>query len=211
MRKYITVIAAAAIFVSLYSYTLGSEYSRPPADKSGKTVISFDFDKQSGRASNQFAVWVEDEGGKLVKTLYATRFTAKGGYKNRPDSIPLWVEKSGLASMNQSEIDVISGATPQAGTLYYVWDLTDKDANKVAPGKYRFFVEGSTRWKNRVLYAGVITIGGGQDTVSATAQFFFEASDNQPALSENAPENSMIKKVSATFAPEKKVLSMCLR
>ena len=53
--------------------------------------VTLDFEKQSGYATNQFAVWVEDSQGNLLQTLYATRFTAGGGYRDRPDAIPQWI------------------------------------------------------------------------------------------------------------------------
>jgi hypothetical protein len=169
---------------------------------SGEVIIVFNYEKQSGSASNQFAVWIEDMKGNLIKTLYATRFTANGGYKNRPDSIALWVEKSGLASMSKSEVDAISSATPKAGELSYAWDLTDTNGEIVSTGEYKFFVEGTLRWKNRVYYSGVIKISNKPSTVWAEAEFIYEDADRQPALSGESPENSMISEVTASFIPK---------
>lgn len=171
-----------------------------PEPAVGELVVTFDYEKQSGHASNQFTVWIEDADGNFVKTLYATRFTANGGYQNRPDSIPMWVSKSGLASMSKPEVDAITSATPKAGELSYTWDLT-ANGNAVPPGEYRFFVEGSLRWKNRVLYSGAVEIGDDPVTTQADVQFFFEANDKQPALSDAAPETAMIGAVSASFSP----------
>jgi len=41
----------------------------------GTLEISFDFKRQGTIASNQYAVWIEDDKGKLIKTLYVTRYT----------------------------------------------------------------------------------------------------------------------------------------
>jgi len=103
--------------------------------------------------------------------------------------------------MQKSEVDAIVGATPKSGTLSYTWDLTDANGETVLPGEYRFFVEGSLRWKNRVMYSGVITIGNTSVTVETDAEFFYEASDNQPALSDKSPDNFMITTVTANFVP----------
>jgi hypothetical protein len=170
---------------------------------SGEIVITFDYEKQSGSASNQFAVWIENMDGQLVKTLYATRYTANGGYKDRPDSIAVWVEKSDLASMQKSDVDAITGATPKAGSLSYTWDLTDADGVLVSPDKYFFMVEGTLRWKNYVLYSGVIDVSAAAVTVTADAEFFYETSDRYDALTDNSPENSMISFVTASFVPIK--------
>ena len=168
---------------------------------SGEVTISFDYEKQSGYASNQFAVWIEDTDGKYIKTLYATRYTASGGYKDRPDSIALWVKKSNLASMKKSEVDAITSAMPSTGNLSYVWDLTGTYNEKVSPGEYKFFVEGTLRWKNYVLYSGVIAISDNPATVQTDAKFVYEASDGQAALTSDSPENNMIGAVTASFAP----------
>ena len=167
----------------------------------GEVVITLDYEKQSGSASNQYAVWIEDIDGNLIKTLYATRYTANGGYRNRPDSIAIWVEKSALDSMSSSEVDAISGATPKAGAQAYTWDLTDKDGGAVPPGDYKFFVEGTLRWKNYVLYSGVIPIGGVPAEILADAEFIYEGSDRYDALTKDSPENNMITAVIAAFTP----------
>ena len=167
----------------------------------GEVVITLDYEKQSGSASNQYAVWIEDIDGNLIKTLYATRYTANGGYRNRPDSIAIWVEKSALDSMSSSEVDAISGATPKAGAQAYTWDLTDKDGDAVPPGDYKFFVEGTLRWKNYVLYSGVIPVGDVPAEVLADAEYIYEGSDRYSALTEDSPENNMITAVIAAFTP----------
>ena len=175
--------------------------SAPVAAASGELVISFDFVRQSGSASNQFAVWVEDMGGNLVRTLYATGYTANGGYRDRPDSIAIWVEKSGLSDMPKAEVDTITGATPRAGSLSYTWDLTGADGAAVLQGEYMFFVEGTLRWRNFVLYSGIIEIGNNPVTVHADAEYTYESSGRNNALTVNSPENDMIGLVTATFTP----------
>ena len=200
MRK-ISLLAAVLSLAILSACSGNDGKPEPPAPEPGALTVTFDFEKQSGYASNQFAVWIEDMEGNLIKTLYATKFTANGGYKNRPNSLSLWVEKSGLASMTKSEVDAVSGATPKAGAVFYAWDLTDQNGGSVTPGEYRFIVEGSLRWKNRVLYTGVVDVSGGAAAVQGNAEYIYEASDEQPALSENAAESNMIGAVTAIWEP----------
>ena len=96
-----------------------------PGAISGEIVVTFNYEKQSGSASNQFAVWVEDMAGNYINTLYATKWTADGGHTRRPDSLAMWVEKSNIASMPDYYIDAISGATPRtSGSQSYTWNLT---------------------------------------------------------------------------------------
>ena len=172
-----------------------------PESTPGRVIISFEYVGQSGSASNQFAVWIEDMDGNYLQTVFATLWTANGGFGSRPDSIALWVEKSGIASMPSYYVDAVSGATPQTGEFSCVWNLADIDGKTVAPGEYRFFVEGTLRWKNYVLYSGVIEIGDDPATVQANAEYVYEGSSNQPALTNDSHENAMIGMVTASFIP----------
>ena len=167
----------------------------------GLLTVSFNYEKQSGSASNQFAVWIEDAGGNYIQTLYVTQWTANGGYKNRPDSISTWVRKSGLADMPKSEVDAISGATPKTGSFVYTWDLTDAEGREVPPGGYTVRAEGTLRWKNYVLFTGSFTIGDASVDFAVTPEYHYESSGNYAALSAESPENKMIGSVSAHFEP----------
>ena len=158
--------------------------------------VTFDFKRQSGSASNQFAVWIEDLDGSLVKTLYATEYTAEGGWEVRPDSLAAWVRKA----MGVSDFDAVATATPKSGEVSVAWDLKDEQGNAVPPGTYRFVVEGTLRWKNYVLYSGEIAIGGGNAVVQAEPEFFFAGDGRQPALGESAPECGMITSVQAAYS-----------
>jgi len=178
-----------------------------PAPTTGEVTISFDYIGQSGWASNQFAVWIEDMNGNYIRTLYSTRWTAAGGFRTRPMSIPTWVERSRLANMQPLEVDAIAGATPQSGILKYTWDLTDTSGNVVPPGKYQFMIEGSLRWGNRVLHSGIIDISSGRAYAQTEAKFIFDASDEHAALDMNSPETNMITSVNAVFVPCNSALS----
>jgi hypothetical protein len=79
--------------------------------------------------------------------------------------------------------------------------LTDKNGDAVVPGEYMFFVEGTLRWRNYVIYSGIITIGDEPATVVADVEFVYTASDGQAALTDKSPENVMIGAVSASFIP----------
>ena len=201
--KGIALVCIVVLALVVYIFAKGdvpvSSFVGEYDEASEGLVITFDFVSQSGYASNQFAVWIEDYEGNFVKTLYATRYTANGGYRNRPDSIPTWVRKSNLADMSKTEVDAITSATPRSGTLSYLWDMTDKDGVPVPSGEYKFFVEGSLRWKNRVLYSGVVDIGSISTRIELELERFYESDSNQAALTPNSIENSMISGVFANF------------
>ena len=81
MRHTSRHLIALALALILLAGCAPSKTTLAPAEENGRMTISFDYAKQSGYAANQFAVWVEDANGALIKTLYATRFTVKGGYQ----------------------------------------------------------------------------------------------------------------------------------
>ena len=84
--------------------------------------ISFDFSRMTTGASDQTAVWVEDEDGNIIKTIYVSGFTGAGrGYKKRKDAVPHWV----TAADPDKQIDAVSSATLQTGRQSFVWDLTN--------------------------------------------------------------------------------------
>ena len=78
----------------------------------------------------QFAVWLEDEQGRYIRTLYVTQkasgiswiFAPKEG---RPESLPVWYHASKHASKktaassssDKKEIDAVTSATPKGGLV----------------------------------------------------------------------------------------------
>ena len=198
MKKVILVLT-----VLMAAMLLISGCAEPAAAQKDSDIVSvsFNFEKQQGYASNQFAVWVEDMDGNLVKTLYATKFTAKGGFEQRPDALPVWVARAGLAQ--GANVDAVTGATPKTGEVSFVWDLTDANGARVADGTYKFFVEGTLRWKNQVLYTGEITLDGNATKSEATAEYTYAESTDAPALTAESVENAMISSVVAKYIPLK--------
>jgi hypothetical protein len=121
--------------------------------------ISFIYQRGTTIASNQLAVWVENEEGEVVKTLLVTDFTAgRRGYRNRAMSLPVWVAAADPESMTDEEIDMVSGATPGQGELVYFWDFTNQLGERVPDGVYTVHVEGTFYWESDVLYSMVIDI-----------------------------------------------------
>ena len=93
MKKYFIAMMAAMLL------------SMPTMAQKGKAKsleVSFNYQKQAGPGSNQYAVWIENEKGEVVKTLFVTSFTTKGrvrgneqpmrGYVKRPNCVPTWVK-----------------------------------------------------------------------------------------------------------------------
>jgi hypothetical protein len=187
MKRTVFLLLAMTIGAGLTAQTAAS-----PAPS--RVEISFVYTRQSGAASNQFALWIEDAGGTLVKTLYATRYTANGGWKVRSQSIPQWVQKSHISSMSAAQIDAFTSATPRAGTLTYIWDGTDSRGAKVPAGEYRVFLEASLRWGNRVVYSA--SVSGTDTNAPVIVRYYDENAELADAKVPN--ERSMIGSVKVT-------------
>jgi hypothetical protein len=187
----IRVAMLISLAINASSVTAGQDATNPAAALSPRVEIVFAYQRQQGKASNQFAVWIEDASGKFIKTLYATRFTASGGWKRRPQSLPVWVNASQLIKRDSNEVDAITGATPLGGKLAYVWDCKNDEGLAVPPGEYRYLVEANLRWTSMVLYRGTIRIGESTQHSLATSGF----------SGGNAQEREMITQVAATYYP----------
>ena len=122
--------------------------------------ISFVFNRMPTIASNQFAAWIENSDGEVIRTLYVTDFTAKRrGYEKRNMSLPSWVSAADPAGMTDEELDTVSGATPASGQQKFVWNLTDVKGNQVPDGIYTVKIEGSLYWEDNILYTAEIDLG----------------------------------------------------
>jgi hypothetical protein len=170
MKKTVIILSFVCILLTVF-VLITAFFPVNVSAQTSRVEVSFVFTKQSGFASNQFAVWIEDTQGRYIKTLYATRFTAAGGWQRRDLSLAQWVKKSNLAGMNKVQVDAITGPTPKNGNRSYVWDGTDSTGRSLPAGEYRVFVEGTLRNENYVLYTAAIKLGE-RGQVNAQAQYF---------------------------------------
>lgn len=159
-----------------------------------KVEVSFDYTRMSTHASNQIAVWVEDESGRFIKTIYVSDFTAaRRGYENREDALNHWVMAADPAAMSDDEIDAISSATPQTGNIRFEWDLTDEAGNRVSDGRYFIKAEGTLYWSSNVLYTGEIALPG---TTSGEIEVLMERSEPDNTDNEDMIQNMRMEVVS---------------
>lgn len=138
---------------------------------SGEVEITFAFTDTESYASNQYAVWVEDEAGAVIKTIFISAFAGSGSPQN---PLPYMGEKLDPESQ---PIDAVTGATPQFGEQRYVWDLTDDGGSGVPAGNYNVIIEGGMYVDNSVVYTVPITIGG--DEMEATGNPEYTSDDEQ--------------------------------
>ncbi len=184
MKNNVRVLSVAILF-----FLLGGEAFA----KSGVVTVSYTLSRKQGWASNQIAVWIEDDKGNFVKTLFATNYMAKRkGFKARPMMCPEWVKAADLHNLPQAQIDAVSGPTQKPGNISLEWDCTDAKGNPVAPGVYVYKIEGSIYWENRVLWTGKISVGNKPDSSAAAAVY----------TPETAPKKGQIlADVAAKFTP----------
>ncbi len=127
--------------------------------------ITFNYQCQQGPGSNQYAVWIENEKGQVVKTLFVTSFTAKGrtrgnekpmrGYIKRPACVPTWVKAAKANELSDRQLDAFTGATPQtSGTQVFTWNFTDQEGKAVKNGIYKVFVEATLFNASTITYSG---------------------------------------------------------
>ena len=138
------------------------------AQKKGKVnslEVSFNYQKQPGAGSNQYAIWIENEKGEFVKTLFVTAYTSKGrarggekaqrGYIVRPTCVPTWVKTSKAEEKTDEQLDAVTGATPQnSGIQTLTWDFTDEQGKTVAQGTYKVKVEATLYFESDIIYTG---------------------------------------------------------
>lgn len=174
-----------ALFVVLFSLAAVAGFSQAAIGDVKAVDIELTYTRLGGYGSNQYAVWVETETGAYVKTVYVTKFTARTGWKTRPDSLPEWVRASGVASLDAKAVDAMTGATPKQGTVRHTWDFTDASGKKVPAGNYVLRIEATTRWKNKIDYYARV----GKDGKIAV---------ERRTVGDNAAESEMIKDVRVT-------------
>ena len=154
------------------------EQARPKV-KAQTLEVSFDYQRQAGPGSNQYAVWIENEKGEVVKTLFVTSYTTKGrarggerlrvgeqssgmqpkrGYIVRPACVPTWVKTVKADEKTDQQLDAVTGATPQAGgTQTFTWDFTDEQGKAVPQGNYKVVVEATLFFDSDLIYSGTFS------------------------------------------------------
>jgi hypothetical protein len=124
-------------------------------------TVTYSWTKIKSFGSNQLAVWIEDEAGNHVATLFATKYTAQGGYKKREVSLSEWTNKFDIKNSSKEEIDAISGATPSTGIQTLVWNGKDKKGKAVVAGTYVVRMEANIKNEDKEFCKAKIKIGSG--------------------------------------------------
>jgi hypothetical protein len=142
--------------------------------------VSFNYQRQAGPGSNQYAVWIENEKGNVVKTLFVTSYTTKGrarggekpkrGYIVRPACVPTWVKTVKADEKTDQQLDAVTGATPQAGgTQTFTWDFTDEQGKAVPQGDYKVVVEATLFFDSDIIYSGTFSTKDKEGDIKLTS------------------------------------------
>ena len=164
MKQWITFILAAML-------TCLPNMAGPKKKKTSKATtleVSFNYQRQDGPGSNQYAVWIENEKGEMVKTLFVTSYTTKGrtrgseqpvrGYIKRPACVPTWVRTAKADDLTDLQLDAFTGATPKSsGMQTFTWDFTDQQGKAVPQGNYRVVVEATLFNASTITYKGLFS------------------------------------------------------
>ena len=180
MKKILTAIIVAGL-LAIPSVALNSQSEDGLAKRASSLEVSFNYQRQAGPGSNQYAVWIESEKGEVVKTLFVTSFTTKGrtrgneqpmrGYIKRPACVPAWVKASKANDLSDQQLDAFTGATPQVGgTQTFTWDFTDQEGKTVKKGTYKVFVEATLFNASTIMYSGTFSTKDKPGSITLTSQ-----------------------------------------
>jgi hypothetical protein len=136
------------------------------------------------------AVWLENEGGELVKTLFASTELAQGAFTVEGDICPDWIKKSHWEKASQAAVDAVSGPTPTAGSGSFSFDLKKLG---ILPGVYVVCMQVHIHDNYNILYKGTIRVG--QEPAEAQVEVSYS-----PAKYAGAED--LVRDVSARFTPE---------
>lgn len=186
MKRILSLVFVACMLFSASSY----------AQNISSVEVSFNYERQDGPGSNQYAIWVENVQGEVVRTLFVTSYTTKGrargneelvrGYIKRPNCVPTWVKAVKANDLSDEEVDVFTGATPKTnGIQTFTWDLKDQQGNIVPNGNYKIFVEATLFFKSIVTYeASFSTEDNKESNLTFTKTLTEEDKDHKGMISE---------------------------
>ena len=177
--NFLIIAALAAMLLAIPAMV---QSKKGEAAKRAQTLeVSFDYQRQAGPGSNQYAVWIENEKGNVVKTLFVTSYTTKGrarggeqpkrGYIVRPACVPTWVKTVKADEKTDQQLDAVTGATPQAsGVQTFTWDFTDQQGKAVPQGTYKVFVEATLFNNSVILYSGSFSTKNKAGNITLTSK-----------------------------------------
>jgi hypothetical protein len=106
----------------------------------------------------QVAVWVEDDKGNFIRTLYVSGFS--GNAQQAQVVLPDYADAS-----NYKDADAVTGASIDVGDHVYAWDLKNASGADVKKGGYTIKVEANWWPSGKYeLSAATVQVGDGPAT-----------------------------------------------
>ncbi len=119
--------------------------------------MKFTFNILMAEKGCQIAIWLVDDQGVFVDTVYVTKKVAKKGLGNKSGKLdsklrgprlsvlPVWAHQRGVdyggnnfyPTKDRPLIDAISSATPKSGKFTWLW----QPQKILKPGKYYYYIE----------------------------------------------------------------------
>ena len=176
--NFLIIAALAAMLLAIPAMV---QSKKGEAAKRAQTLeVSFDYQRQACPGSNQYAVWIANEKGNVVKTLFVTSYTTKGrarggeqpkrGYIVRPACMPTWVKTVKADEKTDQQLDAVTGATPQAGgTQTFTWDFSDEQGKAVQPGYYNVVFQATLFFDRRIIYSGTFSTKDKEGDIKLTS------------------------------------------
>jgi hypothetical protein len=132
--------------------------SPPPGPEvAGTLVVRFFYEAPTSlHPTYHTAIWLEDAGGKLVKTLYVSQELSDREYK-MGSICPDWANQARWEQAPKDEVAAVTAPTPVLGEGELAFDLAKLG---IAPGTYGFRFQMHVEEEFNVLYRGAVTVGG---------------------------------------------------
>jgi hypothetical protein len=128
----------------------------PSAAATGTVSVSFLYMPPSQiEPSYHTAIWLEDQNGRLVTTLFVSHDLSSTEYR-MGDACPDWVKQAHWETAQPSVVDAVTGPTPNVGSGALAFDISTLG---LAAGTYRFKLQVHISEKFNVLYTGRLSIG----------------------------------------------------
>lgn len=149
MRKHALSTLCGAVLVSCASAVA--------APAPGSLHVKFFYDAPSTvEPTYHTAIWIEDQGGKIVKTLYVSQELSDTAYK-MGNACPDWVKVANWSAMPKADVAAVTAPTPSVGTGDMTFDLAKLG---LAPGTYGFRFQVHISETYNILYRGQFTTSG---------------------------------------------------
>lgn len=166
MKKQITILLMLVLSVLISASARKKQQTELPVYQYGNanegTLLTVTFEKGKEFNHPLFAIWLADEKGKFIQTLYVSKTIGRGVFERgnrkkgqwqpgeiqRPASLPYWAYQRGilneygtcLPTPRKPELDAYTGATPKSS---FVMKLRTA---KPLKGKYKLMLELNQSW-----------------------------------------------------------------